>query len=324
MRKAIVAIAVLLIVVAAVVVPVPFLVVSPGEAVSVPQHIQIEDPPDEITGDLLLTAVALHETSALGAIVALIDDDHDVVSRQQVIPPGVDEEEYVEAQRRLFEESGRVAVAVGARAAGVDVEVSGDGARIAGVVEGGPADGELREGDVVVAVDGDPVDIAADLVAATSRLDVGDTIELTVERGDERRTASVELGRISQVDRPALGVAVATVGLEIELPHEVEVDGGRIGGPSAGLMIALTGYDLLDDGDLTDGRVIAGTGTIDLRGRVGAVGGVTQKVETAVDAGAEIFLVGEGELAEAQEAAGDRLEVVGVATLDDAIAALER
>lgn len=62
--------AVTAIAVAAVVVPVPLLVVSPGEAISVSSHVDIEDPPSDITGDVLLTTVALRQTSAVGARAA--------------------------------------------------------------------------------------------------------------------------------------------------------------------------------------------------------------------------------------------------------------
>jgi Lon-like protease len=87
-------------------------------------------------------------------------------------------------------------------------------------------------------------------------------------------------------------------------------------------LIALTVYDLADEGNLTDGRVIAGTGTIDGQGNVGPVGGVEQKIETALNAGAQIFLVPAQEAEQARAAAEGRLRVIEVATLQGAIAAL--
>jgi PDZ domain-containing protein len=69
---------------------------------------------------------------------------------------------------------------------------------------------------------------------------------------------------------------------------------------------------------------VAGTGIIDLDGEVGEVGGVFAKVVAAREAGASVFLVPEAELALAQEAAGDDLEVIPVATLDEAITALRK
>jgi PDZ domain-containing protein len=136
------------------------------------------------------------------------------------------------------------------------------------------------------------------------------------------RNVEVTLGGSEQQPGPALGIAVSTVDFDIELPFPVNVDAGDIGGPSAGLLIALTVYDLADEGDLTDGRVIAGTGTIDAQGNVGPVDGVEQKIETALDAGAQIFLVPAQEVEQARAAAEGRLRVIEVATLQGAIAAL--
>ena len=78
---------------------------------------------------------------------------------------------------------------------------------------------------------------------------------------------------------------------------------GDIGGPSAGLMFSLGIYDLLTPGDLTGGKFIAGTGTITVDGKVGAIGGIQQKMSGAKEAGATVFLVPAGNCDEAAAAA---------------------
>ncbi|MCM3746051.1 hypothetical protein M3223_01645 [Paenibacillus pasadenensis] len=106
--------------------------------------------------------------------------------------------------------------------------------------------------------------------------------------------------------------------------------GAEAGGPSAGLMAALALYDRVVPGDLLDGRTIAGTGTIDAQGRVGAVGGVVDKVNAAAAAGAGWFLVPSQEADEAERAAkaaanqhknapAEPMIVIGVKNLADAI-----
>ena len=97
----------------------------------------------------------------------------------------------------------------------------------------------------------------------------------------------------------------------------------RIGGPSAGLMFTLGIIDKLTDGDLTDGRFIAGTGTIDGDGKVGPIGGVLLKLITARDAGATVFLVPADNCAEAITQVPDGLQLVKVATVTDAMTALQ-
>jgi PDZ domain-containing protein len=307
---------------AALVVPLPMVAIEPGGALPVPPRVKVAAPVHPVHGQLLLTTVRLAEPSAVRAVVDWVDDDADLVPRQAVIPPGVDEREYFAAQQRVFRESAQVAAAVGLRKAGYPVEVSGGGVRVSAVIPGSPAAGRLREGDVITAIDGRPVRLASDVVEATSRAKAGDEVTVEVRRGDETRTYVIRLARVNELGRPALGVALTTLGFDIRLPFPVEVDQGQIGGPSAGLMLALTVYDLVDPTDLTRGRTIAGTGTIDVAGHVGPVGGVPQKVAAAKKAGAEMFLVPADEAEQARKAAGKKLRIASVKTMDDAVAAL--
>jgi PDZ domain-containing protein len=97
---------------------------------------------------------------------------------------------------------------------------------------------------------------------------------------------------------------------------------GEVGGPSAGLMWALGLYELLDPGDLTAGRTIAGTGTIDLAGRVGPIGSIREKVIGAERAGADLFLVPVDNMPELEGVETGDMELVPVKTFDDALEAL--
>jgi PDZ domain-containing protein len=307
---------------AVLIVPLPLVAIEPGGALPVPPRVTLGVPVQPVHGQLLLTTVRLAEPSLVGAVAGWLDDKTDLAPRQAVIPPGVDEREYLAAQERVFRESAQVAAAVGLRRAGYPVEVSGGGVRVSAVIPGSPAAGRLREGDVITAVDGRPVRLASDVVEATSRAKAGDQVTIEVKRGDETHMFTIKLERVSELGRPGLGVALSTLGFDVKLPFPVEVDHGNIGGPSAGLMLALTVYDLVDPVDLAGGRTIAGTGTIDISGRVGPVGGVAQKVAAAKEAGATMFLAPAAEARQARKAAGTRLKVTSVQTMDDAVAAL--
>jgi PDZ domain-containing protein len=89
------------------------------------------------------------------------------------------------------------------------------------------------------------------------------------------------------------------------------------------MMHTIAVIDALTEGELTQGRVIAGTGTIDLEGNIGTIGGIRQKVVGAEAAGAEYILVPEGNYESALTAERRSIEIVPVATLDDAITFLE-
>ncbi len=107
---------------------------------------------------------------------------------------------------------------------------------------------------------------------------------------------------------------------------EVTLEMSDVGGPSAGLLFALGIIDKLDGdgrgGDLTGGRVIAGTGTIDTDGTVGPVGGVPLKTQAARRDGATVFLVPRAECSDAQSNLPDGLRLIPVTTLKGAVSSL--
>jgi len=321
-KRGIAAGVVLVLLVLGAVVRLPLFVLAPGSAISVAERVEFGRAPDPLSGELLLTTVRVYEPTTFGVVRAWLSDTSEIFKREELVPTGVDDTEFEEAQRELFRESAVVAAAVGLRAAGEDVEISGQGALVAGLLPGGPAEGVLDQGDVITAVDGMPVAVASDLISALGTRSAGDEVALAVRRDGTDQEVRLRLGTVEGVDQPAIGVGVTTLDLDVELPFPVDVDQGGIGGPSAGLLIALTVYDLADPGDLTAGRSIAGTGTIDLDGDVGPVGGVDSKVVAAREAGASVFLVPAGEVALAQSAAGDDIEIIPVATVEEAITAL--
>lgn len=132
----------------ALVVPLPVFVLAPGSAVSVGERVELGRPPDPLSGAFLLTTVRIFQPSVVGVIEAWLSDSQEVLPREDIVPPGVGDAEFEEAQRTLFRESSEVAAAVGLRAAGAAVTIAGSGARVAAVSPGSPADGALQEGDV--------------------------------------------------------------------------------------------------------------------------------------------------------------------------------
>ncbi|MFN0029024.1 MAG: S16 family serine protease [Acidimicrobiales bacterium] len=263
-----------------------------------------------------------------------------IVPFETLIPPGVNNQDYRETQLRVFVDAGQIAAAVAERALGQTVIIDGDGVLVTAVQPGAPADGHLSVGEVITAIDGRAVRSETDLrdVLAALGQEAGLTpgqqaspapsgvsvpAELTVVDVDgNSRTESVTLSVLAATGRLGLGLGVTTQGLRFELPIGVSIDGGGVGGPSAGLLTALTVYDVLSPTDVANGRHIAGTGTLSLNGQVGPIGGIAQKVLGAVSAGAEVFLAPAEQADEARYVAAGRIEVVGVATFDEAVAAL--
>jgi PDZ domain-containing protein len=149
---------------------------------------------------------------------------------------------------------------------------------------------------------------------------------VTVERpaGSSTRV-DVTLTTIAAPDDPGravIGISPEDRIVGFDLPIEVTIDSGTVGGPSAGLAFTLAVLDVLTPGELTGGHRVAVTGTMALDGTVGPVGGAAQKAITIRDAGYEVFLVPSDELDEVRATVGGDLEVVAVDTLAEALEAL--
>lgn len=310
---------------AAIVVPLPLIELAPGTSTAVPPIVHVDTATTPINGSIELLTIRVRAPSLVDAVQAWVSPTRELDWRDRVIPTGVDETEYFRIQRQQFERSFRVAVAMGLRAAGEPARIT-TRPIVFSVLEGGPSDGVLQAGDILLEAAGTPVSDGDALVTALQDLAVGDAVELTIERGDRRERVSVTAGRVPGLDRPAgIGVAIETIANDVELPFDVELDeGSGIGGPSAGLLFALTVYDLVSEEDLAAGRVIAGTGTLDAAGRVGPVGGIAEKVAAAEAAGADVLLVPATQADTARAAVRGDLELIPVSTLEEALAALRR
>ena len=116
-----------------------------------------------------------------------------------------------------------------------------------------------------------------------------------------------------------VGVLVETRDLHVDLPFEVSFEERDVGGPSAGLGHALAIADLLDPADRAAGRTFAATGTIELDGDVGPVGGVREKAVVGREADAEVFVVPAAELDAARRS---EVRVRAVQRLDEALRSL--
>ena len=305
---------------AALTVPMPFVEYVPGGATEIAPLVTVTGAETtELSGDTALLTVRLVRQPAAQLLVAWLDPDRDLIPTARVFPQGVDRQVYLARERERFSRQFDVAAAVGAAAAGVEVEVLTE-AVVVEVVDGAPAAGLLAPGDVVTALDGVPVTSGADLAERIRAEEPGTTVSLTLLHQGAEREQSVTLGVLDETGEARLGVLVQTAVDKLVLPFDVALSPEvRIGGPSAGLMIGLTVYDLLAEEDLLGGRRIAGTGTLDVDGTVGPVGGVAQKVEAAIDAGYEVLLVPEVAAEEAGTIAEGRITVAGVRTLADAL-----
>lgn len=276
-------------------------------------------------GELLMLTVSSQEVNPFEALIAGVDPDVDLVRREAVRSPDETDEEFVARNRANMDLSKETAITLALTRLGYEVSTESDGVLVAEIVGDTPAEAVLQVDDVIKAINGRKVQLPNEISPIISALDVGETIDLDVRRGNEDLALTVELApRSDDPSVPMIGISALPLNPRFQYPFPVDIDAGLIGGPSAGMMYTLAVLDVLTPGDLTAGRVVAGTGTIDEVGTVGAIGGVRQKVVAAEAAGAELMLVPASNYDEALTARRSQMELVPVANLDEALAALER
>jgi len=295
---------------------------APGLALSVEPMIDL---PAEYrhpyAGSFLLTTVFPQAPITAGQwVYGQLSPVVKIVPPERIVPPDKTPQQLAEEGNRMLDESRTLATVVALRMAGYDVQVLGEAVEVVSILPDSPAHDVLQPGDHIIALNDTPVRTASALAEMIRAQDPNANIRLLVERDDQQVQFTLPLMQpLSADEPPRLGIGVQTVGFDVDLPFPVTVEPQKIaGGPSAGLMFTLTIYNLLTPEDLTGGRKIAGTGTINLDGQVGPIGGVEQKVAGAEGAGAEYFLSPPQNYEDAHRVA-KRIKVVEVATAEEAI-----
>jgi PDZ domain-containing protein len=306
-------------------VPVSYQVMEPGIAAELSPMIKVKDGYQN-QGEFLLTAVSSKRAMAWDYlyITLFAPDDKELTSITDQLPENMDMNQYIELMAELMEESKLQAQAVAFRAAGFEVQVSGEGAEVVEVMEGGSAYDNLKKDDLIKVVDGKKVEMAADAVNIIKNRNIGDTVEIKVIRDGEELVFNLETLELEGNEgNPSIGVLISSKGLEYDIPREVNFKTDNIIGPSAGSVFTMEIYNQLISEDITGGRKIAGTGTISLDGEIGRIDGVKYKIMAAKKVGVDLFIVPEENYETAAEYAGD-LELLKVKTISDIINYLEK
>lgn len=312
---------------AAAVLPVPYVTYEPGLTVDVlaeeegRERIQVRGAPTYRTGgELRMTTVYVTQPESRVNLFAAMDA---WIDREQAVYPYdavYDEDQTAEDAERQSSvqmiSSKDAATAAALRE--LDYAVT-PVVEVLDVTDGLPAEGRLRVGDVIEAVDGEEVRSASQVARLVRAAGAGAPVEFRVRRDGDVRGVTVTPRKTP--DGPLVGIVP---GQGYRFPIEVDVEiSDTIGGPSAGLVFALAIYDTLTPGSLTGGAVVAGTGTVDAQGRVGPIGGIQQKIAASRDAGAALFLVPPDNCAQALGAPRGDVRLVRADTMHSARLAIE-
>lgn len=310
-------------------VPVPYVILSPGPTLNTLGTLGRGRPLIQIsghrtyrpTGHLNLVTVSYQggpsdSFNVFTALQAWLTPNDAVVPEAELFPPGQSAQQVTRLNTQEMASSQETATAAALCLLGIKFTTV---YTVAVVEKGMPAAGVLRPGDVLTAIDGTPLTCKEDPGTLIRLHRPGTMVTLTIVRRGHARQVRVKTTSLN-------GHAVVGFG-PVEnyrnFPFSVKIRVGSIGGPSAGLMFALGIIDKLTPQNLTHGAFIAGTGEmLSASGTIGAIGGIQQKMAGARDAGATVFLTPAANCPDTAGAVPAGLRLVKVSTLAGAVRAL--
>ncbi len=323
-----------------------YYVITPGDATPVSQYIDVPAADAHpLTGKILLTDVFVTQLDALDYLrYRYFDSDSEVISGPELLGPTVNEDQYLAQGYLEMAQAQSFATATALTHLGYVVTSTNAGALVYGIEPNSPAAKTLKVAQVITGLDGHATPTDCALIAALHGLTPGTSVTLGVEQSSINGVGDFVPGPVVQkavtLGRPPKGLVdtgcgapttpTAYLGIDPEtqqdwhFPVDVTVHTQDIGGPSAGLAMALGIMDKLSSGRLTGHRIVAATGTIDQYGNVGDVGGVAEKTIAVEREGATVFFVPTVELKAAESKASPQLHVYAVNNIGQVLRILKR
>ncbi len=285
------------------------------------------------SGHLNMTTVRVtgadYNMNIVEAVYGWLAHDNVVVPHDMLYPGGKTEEQSTQENAEEFTQSQESAKVAALQQLKIPVKSR---VVVSTVVKDTPAQDKLHAGDIIRAVDGTQVKGPADVAKLVVKHKPGQKVVFTIvpakdaaaaeKAGKEPRTSekvTLTTVKAEDADRAIVGIQAGT---DHTFPFTIDINLADVGGPSAGLMFALGIVDKLTPQDLTGGKFVAGTGTIDDKGKVGPIGGIEMKLVGARNAGAKYFLTPADNCASAASDIPDGLTLVKVDTIADAAKSL--
>ena len=275
----------------------------------------------EFEGNLFQLTVRRDEANALIYAWSLINESYDLYPREVILPDGVTPKELSEISIQNMRTSENVAIAVALKNLGYEISSKGDGVAVVGLLDDSPVKNKLKKSDLIQSINSTDIFSATEFIATLRTYSIGETVSIGLLREIDgiKKQIFVKTTLVEHVEykgEPMVGFLATTVNERFDFPFEIDIKTGNVGGPSAGLMMALNVYNNLIPEDITNSMVVAGTGTIEIDGSVGPVGGIKQKIIAAKRAGAELILVPIANFEEATQFETDKTAIVAVDSFD--------
>ena len=280
-------------------------------------------------GKLFQLTVRRDEANIYVYAWSLLNDSYDLYPREVILPNGVTPKELSEISIQNMRTSENVAIAVALKNIGYDIESKGDGVSVVGILDDSPVQNKLQKGDLLKSINASEISSASEFISTLRTYKIGETVTIGLKREIEGSIEQLYIDttlieHIEYEGEPMVGFLATTVNERFDFPFEIDIKTGNVGGPSAGLMMALNVYNNLTPEDITNSMIIAGTGTIEIDGSVGPVGGIKQKIIAAKRAGAELIIVPVANFEEAKVLETDKTAIIAVDSFAEALSVISQ
>ncbi|MDR0297315.1 MAG: PDZ domain-containing protein [Streptococcaceae bacterium] len=313
--------------------PQPYFLEMPGTAAPVAQMVKVSGKSDAEKGDLSLTTVEITQANFAMMLWAKTQPFVSVETAQNMLG-GLSNQQFDLVNQFYMQTAQNVAVIEAFKAAGKPYTLSYQGVYVLQITNDSTFKGQLEIADTITSINKVTFKSSAEMIAYVEKQKVGAPVEIKVTRmsGGVHNFS----GHYIKLSNGKTGIGIGlTDHTNVVTEPKVTIDAGNIGGPSAGMMFTLEIYQQLTGKNLTQGRHIAGTGTIEEDGSIGQIGGVDKKVATASKAGATVFLAPDSgnknpdennylAAVAAAKKAHTSMKIIPVKTLQDALSYLEK
>ena len=274
----------------------------------------------EYDGNLYQLTVRRDEANYFVYAWARLNSQIDLYPREVILPDGVTPQELSEISIQNMVTSENVAIAVALDSLDYEIESEGDGVLVVGLLDDSPVKDKLIKNDLIVSINNELVKSVSEFISMLRTYEIGDIAKIGLIRNEQELAIETKLiEHVEYENEPMVGFLASTPNQQFIFPFEVDIQTGNVGGPSAGMMMALNVYNLLTEDDITNGKKVAGTGTIEIDGSIGPVGGVKQKVIAAKRANASLILVPTANYEEASVFSDENTEIIAVDSFDNAL-----
>lgn len=295
----------------------PYSIYTPGGAVNLNDRVSVENK-EEVKGSFNMAYVSMVKGSIPFLLLSKVFPDWDIVKKEDITAKGESMDELMMRERLYLQESMDNAIINAYQKANKKINIKSIINNVSYISE--ESDSDLKVGDQIISVNGINISSIAELKEIVEKLNENEKVNLKIKRKEKERDAYATTYKIDGVTK--IGISFVTT-YDYEATPNVNIKSKATeAGSSGGLMMSLTVYNQLVETDITKGKKIVGTGTIDINGNVGEIGGVKYKLIGAVKNKADIFICPEENYEEAISVAKDKdydIKIISAKTFDEAL-----